>query len=258
MQATIIRTIQLTSTIAQLLLQVPASYPTPLPGQFVRIACNDPLPRPFGVSWYDSHESTPQLAIVVENRGPGTKWLLDRPSYTRLEISTPLGRGFALNVAKSRFLIVGGGVGVAPLLSIFSSFRRDYVISADALLGFKTSSQRILQNQFIRETTKTIIATDDGNYGMHARADELLRSHLATYTGDPYVQILTCGPRPMLKAVAEIAKEHNIPCQVLLEEYMACGVGACGGCPITLTSGERVPICTSGPMFYGEEVDWNV
>ena len=217
-------------------------HPKPEPGQFVNIYLNDEsrlLPRPISVC--DWNEGV--LTIVYAVVGAGTKILSTYKPRIDVRVSVPLGKGFSPEGGK-KILLVGGGVGVPPLLYLAKSLKD---VSTRAVLGFR--SEPFLADEFPC-TVET--ATDDGSYGFHGNVIELLKK-----TGvEPSTKIFSCGPKPMLKAITEFAIEHGLEVEISLEERMGCGYGACVGCTCKTTNGNR-KVCEDGPVFNGKEVLWN-
>jgi len=212
------------------------------PGQFVHVKCGDGafLRRPISIC--DCRDG--YLKIVFEERGPGTRWLGEKKSG-ELDILGPLGRGFDLT--GRNVLLVGGGIGVPPLLYA----AREVIGIATAILGFRSADHMILQSHFREICRRVTIATDDGSYGTQGFVTEPLEHHLKQ---GGYDSILACGPGSMLQAVADLAAAYGIPCQVSLEERMACGVGACLGCAIETNDGQMCRVCADGPVFSATEV----
>ena len=195
----------------------------------------------------DVQEDT--LTLVLERKGAGTQYLAERRAGDTLDLLGPLGNGFELPDGK--LLLVGGGIGVPPLL--YSAKRAK---GADAVLGFKTKSAIILEEEFQSACGETAVVTDDGSYRLHGNVTVPLREmlHRGGYAG-----VLACGPRAMLRAVAEVCAAFKVPCQVSMEERMGCGVGACLVCVCeTEKEGERAMsrVCKDGPVFRAEEVCW--
>lgn len=238
----------LTGTTAELVIVVIGEYIEPKPGQFIRVKCKGGfLPRPISVCW--SNSTNKVICLVVESRGPSTEWLINLEPGEKLDISKPLGNGFNLSPGK-RYLLIGGGIGVAPLFSVVIAH-----ISSDSILCFKNKDNVVMDYDFVDYCRDAVVVTDDGSFGQKGRADEVLRDFLSK-PHDEYEAILTCGPKPMMAAVAKIAEEFGISCQVSLEERMACGIGACKGCSIKLRSGMGA-VCKDGPVFDSQEVIWD-
>lgn len=241
----------LTETVVKFILQLPNDYPNAEPGQFVRIQCEGSfLPRPISICWLDRHEVS-GICLIIEARGPGTDWLVSQTPGAKLNISVPLGNSF-VTLPDKRYLIVGGGIGIPPLFSAINKV----LWNADSILCFTTIKKVMMEDDFHAQGNTVVVATDDGSYGLKGRADEILRDYLSS-TSCVYEAILACGPKPMLAAIAKLANEFNIPCQVSLEEYMACGVGACKGCAVKLTTGMGT-VCKNGSVFDAKEVVWDV
>ncbi len=216
------------------------------PGQFAHIlAPGKTLRRPISICGADQERGT--LRFVFEVRGEGTGLLSQFEKGNSLDVLAPLGHGFDLGDTDRRALFVGGGIGVPPLLYAAKQFGKN----AAAVLGFRTGSAVILEQDFLDAGCKVQVATDDGSYGYHGLVTGCLPEDAEV--------IFACGPTPMLKAVCAFAKERGIPCQISLEERMACGVGACLGCACRiLKDGREVygHVCKDGPVFSAESVVW--
>ncbi len=223
------------------------------PGQFVHIKCGESrlLRRPISVcDWHGSNEGD-TLTIVFEVRGEGTEWLARRPEGHSVDVLGLLGRGFQVE-DQGAYLLVGGGIGVPPLLGCAGACGG----ASTAILGFRSKERALLLEEFSKDCLDYKVATDDGSLGYHGTVDELVRRELEE--GQHYRGILACGPRPMLKSVVKAAAAFGVPCQVSMEERMACGVGACLGCAVRMKDGTMRHVCKDGPVFDGEEVDWDV
>lgn len=219
-----------------------------VPGQFVHIQCDGKLlRRPISVCDADGEV----LRIVVDTRGEGTKWLASRKMGDELNILGPIGRGF--DVSGERILVVGGGIGVPPLL-----YAAKRTKEAHAVLGFRNAGAVILMEDFAQCCASVALTTDDGSIGMHGYVDAAVRTKLGAAAFD---RVLACGPKPMLKAVARVCGELGVPLQVSLEERMACGVGACLGCACKTAMPDGGThyrhVCKDGPVFDAEEVVWD-
>ena len=148
-----------------------------------------------------------------------------------------------------RTLLVGGGIGVPPLLGVAAQLGE----KAIAVLGFRTKGAVILEEDFQAAGAKTFIATDDGSYGHHGLVTDLCREQ-------DFDCVMACGPAPMLKAVTALAEQRGVPCYVSLEERMACGIGACLGCAVALNKEDGTQyfghVCKDGPVFESHRVAW--
>lgn len=222
------------------------------PGQFVHVKCGDSLllRRPISVCSCMEEEPEDTLAIVFEVRGEGTQWLANRPVGHSVDVMGLLGNGFAMK-PEGRYLLVGGGIGVPPMLGCaqYAPGR------CTAILGFRSGDRVMLEEQFRSVCSQVQVATDDGSYGFHGYVDALVRRELEGDRG--YDAVLACGPRPMLRNVARAAEDFGVRCLVSMEERMGCGVGACLVCACDMADGSRKHVCKDGPVFEAREVDWD-
>lgn len=221
----------------------------PKPGQFLHILCGDKtLRRPISVCDYNPGSHTVRLVFQV--KGEGTRWLSDCVPGEYLDILGPLGNGFPIEKAGARPLLVGGGIGVPPLLYCAKSNPG----SADAALGFRSKDNVILLDDFRSVCSDVTLTTDDGTAGRRGFVTDAVREKLAS---GGYTSVLACGPAPMLSRVAAVAAEYGTECFVSLEERMGCGVGAClvCACKIKTADGETYKhVCKDGPVFNAREV----
>ena len=208
-------------------------------------AANHALGSPVTVS-----EDT--AALIFEVRGEGTRWLSQRKVGDKLDVLGPLGNGFDVSDG-GRYLLVGGGIGVPPLMEYGESPRWSKV----AVLGFRTGDKAFpaVVSRFEENCEQTYLCTDDGTLGRRGFVDGQVREILEK--DNSFTAVLACGPKPMLKNVAAVAAQFGVPCQVSMEERMACGVGACLGCATPMADGTMKHVCKDGPVFNAEEVDWN-
>ena len=222
------------------------------PGQFVHVKCGDSLllRRPISVCSCMEEEPEDTLAIVFEVRGEGTQWLANRPVGHSVDVMGLLGNGFAMK-PEGRYLLVGGGIGVPPIRGCAQYTAK----KSTAIVGFRSKEKAILLDHLEEECAKVMVATDDGSLGYHGFVDALVRQVLEK--DKDFTAVLACGPKLMLRSVWNVAKEFGVPCQVSMEERMACGVGACLGCATPMADGTMKHVCKDGPIFAAEEVDWN-
>lgn len=211
-------------------------------GQFAHVYIpGRTLRRPISICRADKNRGT--LRLVFQVRGTGTAELAGARAGDRLDILAPLGRGFPLAVPEKKVLLVGGGIGTPPLLELAAHYKKNAV----ACLGFRNRAGMILEQDFAALGADVRIATEDGSAGEKGYATELLRP------GEVFDRIYACGPSAMLGAVCKIAREMEIPCDISLEERMACGVGACLGCACGLLdargNGYYGHVCKDGPVF---------
>ncbi|MFV0503496.1 MAG: dihydroorotate dehydrogenase electron transfer subunit [Lachnospirales bacterium] len=212
-------------------------------GQFCSIYVNSPkhiLPRPISIS-----EATANAIVVVfQVLGEGTKILSQCKVGDVLNILIPLGNGYTIE-NKVKVALVGGGIGVPPLVQLEKEILKSIKnVEIDTYIGFRSTP--FLDNKF----TNVNISTDDGSVGFKGNVLELLKS-----SGKTYDIIYACGPHILLKNLAKYANENNISCQISMEERMACSIGACVGCVVSI-NGEYKKVCVDGPVFNSTEVDF--
>ena len=222
------------------------------PDQFLHIKCGHShlLRRPISICNWSAQRDL--IRLVFEVRGEGTQWLSRRKVGDSLDVLGPLGNGFSME-AEKRYLLVGGGIGVPPMLgcAVHGSGH------CTAVLGFRSAGNTMLLEEFEKACTGGVrLATDDGTLGHHGFVDALVRQELEEHPGE-YDGVLACGPKPMLKSVAAVCAQLDTPCQVSMEERMGCGVGACLVCACKNARGHYVHVCKDGPVFPAQEVDWN-
>ena len=235
----------------ELTFEAPAICAAAHPGQFVHIACGEGnlLRRPISIC--DVQGSRMRIAFQV--KGSGTEWLSARKAGDTLDVLGPLGHGFDFAGLGERPVFIGGGIGVPPMLYTMKK-AKDAGAEPTAILGFRTKDAVILEPDFEKIGT-THICTDDGSYGVPGFVTDELKLHIESFTG-----VAACGPKPMLRAIAAVAEEAGLPCQVSMEERMGCGIGACLVCACALKgeNGETKygHVCKNGPVFDSKEVEW--
>lgn len=241
---------QLTKTCFDFTINCPELAKESQAGQFVHIYCREKtLRRPISICQIDKQKG--QIRVVFDVRGEGTLWLSELSEGEFINILGPLGKGFPLN-KNQKALFVGGGIGVPPLVEC----AKGYSPESTAVLGFKSADSAILVDDFKKYCKDVIISTDDGTMGNKGFVTDVMKELLEKNSFDI---ICACGPTPMLKAVAGLAKKYSLKCFVSLEERMGCGVGACLGCACkTIINGKEgySHVCKDGPVFNAEEVVW--
>ena len=249
-------------------MTAPAECASAQPGQFMMVRVNgaiDPLlRRPFGifdVGTYVPAQSganpQPYLEMLYRVVGKGTAMLSTLHETDLLDVLAPLGKGFDLGEVEEEKLIVGGGVGLAPLYLLAKELAATSKVRLFA--GGRTRDDILCITEFERLGVECYTATEDGSLGERGLVTEALVRRLDELQGR--ATIYACGPHGMLNAVAAIAAKRGIPCQVSLEGYMACGVGACLGCVAPGHShSPEIPdfrcVCTEGPVFESGELKW--
>ena len=223
-------------------------------GQFLHVKCGDGqlLRRPISVAIAGWDDPEDLVTLIFEVRGEGTEWLSRREVGDKLDVLGPLGNGFDVS-KEGRYLLVGGGIGVPPLIE----YGERLIWPRVAVLGFRTGAKAFpaVTSRFEENCERTYLCTDDGTLGRQGFVDGQVWDILEK--DKDFTAILACGPKPMLRSVANVAAEFGIPCQVSMEERMGCGVGACLVCAVHMKDGTMKHVCKDGPVFPAEEVDWN-
>ena len=227
----------------------------PQPGQFYMLATEQRwgageserpyLPRAF--SFARAREG--RLSFLLEDVGPGTERLAAVEPGENMWLTGPLGIGFDAPEDGTRPLLVGGGIGTAPLLCLQDELGPE----AKVLLGFRSAAHAEAASLFAGEPQ---VATDDGSIGRHGLVTELLNEYLTRHpTPDTrHPTVYACGPPPMLEAVRALTAERDVKAQLALESGMACGFGACFGCVVPTKNG-YIRLCVDGPVLDGEVLE---
>ncbi|MFA7331501.1 MAG: dihydroorotate dehydrogenase electron transfer subunit [Candidatus Delongbacteria bacterium] len=229
-----------------------AGIPAFRAGQFAQLAVpGHTLPRPFSIL----RAGTDQLEFLVKVVGPGTAWLADRRPGEQVSVLWPLGHGFLDRLPADadpaeEGLLVGGGVGIAPLIALWEQEAGRRPLRA--AFGFRdrpgVAAARALQPELAME-----ISTEDGSVGRAGRVTDLLADWLAEAPERPR-RIYCCGPEPMMEAVARHARAAGVPCLLSLETLMGCGIGICVGCAVPVSTGGFQLACQAGPVFALDEL----
>lgn len=224
--------------------------PEMLPGQFVEVRVDGSpstfLRRPISINFVDRTNN--ELWLLVATVGEGTKALARLQAGDSLNCVLPLGNGFTPAKTGEKVLLIGGGVGVAPLLYMGAEMRRAG-IEPTFLLGARTA-QDLLMTDIFNRYGRVYVTTEDGSEGEKG----FVTNH-SILEQEQFDRISTCGPTPMMKAVARLAKAKGIACEVSLENLMACGLGACLCCVEKTTEG-NVCVCKDGPVFDVQRLLW--
>jgi dihydroorotate dehydrogenase electron transfer subunit len=253
--------IDLTVTAAErigtkhVLLKLTDEKPLPemLPGQFVEVRVDGSpstfLRRPISINFVDRQAN--ELWLLVAAVGDGTRQLCALKAGCRLNCVLPLGNSFTMPVAASeRILLVGGGVGVAPLLYMGAAMRQAGC-EPTFLLGARTKAD-LMEIEEFRKYGRVFITTEDGSEGEQG----FVTNHSILHS-EQFDRISTCGPQPMMVAVARFASEAGIDCEASLENMMACGIGACLCCVEKTTEG-NLCVCKEGPVFNTKKLLWQI
>ncbi len=227
-----------------LYLKCPESLPEILPGQFAEVLVSNSastyLRRPFSI--YDVDIEKNELSMLIKKVGNGTAALSNLKPGDTLNLVYPLGNSFSLP-SGGKALLIGGGVGIAPML-LLSKLMNAKGFASDVLIGGRTSADIIEPEKYL-PYGNVYVTTDDGSVGEKG----LVTQH-SLFSGQisDYSAVYACGPDPMMKAVARVAATHNIPCEISLENTMACGIGACLCCVVETVEGNKTT-CIEGPVF---------
>jgi dihydroorotate dehydrogenase electron transfer subunit len=228
---------------------------TAAPGQFVMIQVADgPAPllrRPFSVCGVEGEDT---VLVLYKKVGFGTALLSGIEPGRLLNVLGPLGKGFRLPDPQAFSVFVSGGIGAAPLTFLARSLAGHRLVW---FAGYRTSAEIPPESLFGIARDNFMVTTDDGSAGSHCLVTELLENRMKGFPEK--WEIFSCGPTPMLKYVASLAKRNGVSAQLSIETAMACGVGACQGCTVSAPAGgggyRRV--CVDGPVFYSGDIDWS-
>lgn len=226
-----------------------SALPDAVAGQFVQVAVdgskNTFLRRPISINFID--RETNEIWLLIRNAGEGTDRLLSLQPGATVNMVMPLGNGFPTDDASGRVLLVGGGVGIAPLLYL-GKVLKEKGVDVNYLIGAR-SERELLMADLLMNYGPVNISTDDGSKGDPGLVTE---NHVWNQKWD---RIYCCGPAPMMKGVARKARQSSTECYVSLENMMACGVGACLCCVEKTVKG-NVCVCTEGPVFEINQLTW--
>jgi len=256
-RATVINNRLLKNSIWEITLEPPAGMDVADfdPGQFVCLAPlnNDSaMARPFSISRISTLRN--QFSLVYKTVGMNTNLLTTCQQGAKIKFWGPLGNGLIPELQKyDEVWLVGGGMGIAPL-DFFEKAVLEYQESiARVLYGAKTKDEIVPLRWSDEEGVE--IATEDGSAGYHGLVTDLLNQKLLE-SHFQEILVITCGPKAMMKQVAELCAATGTDCYVILETIMACGIGACLGCSIKTTKGMK-RVCHDGPVFNAKEVIWD-
>lgn len=236
------------------LLKLTHNEPLPhmIPGQFVEVRVDGSsttfLRRPISINNVDVIKN--ELHLLIAAIGDGTRRLAQLHSGDNLNVMLPLGNGFTLPATpKKRHILIGGGVGVAPLLYLGKAIK-DMGGEATFLLGARTKTDLLMIEEF-KKIGRVFITTEDGSEGEKG----FVTNH-SILTREDFDMVSTCGPKPMMIAVARYAEKAGIECEVSLENKMACGLGACLCCVEKTNDKGNICICTEGPVINAKRLQW--
>jgi len=249
---TVIENRKLNEQFFVLTLSSSAPIPVILPGQFVQALVKGNsstfLRRPLSVHDVDQLKNT--ISILVQIAGSGTESLSRLNSGDTLNLVYPLGNSFTLPSPGEKVLLTGGGCGMAPLLYLGRKIKESGIDPVFAL-GFR-NRDRVLEHEEFKKLGEVHLSTEDGSSGHRGFVTDL-----PVFTDNHWDKVYSCGPEPMMKAVAAKCSARNIFCEVSLENLMACGIGVCLCCVVETASG-NVCSCTDGPVFNTSLLKWQI
>ena len=247
------------------------------PGSFVHIGCDPQLAmrRPMSLMRVDADDGWADILYKVV--GHGTRLLAGKRPGARLSVIGPIGRPFEAVPGRPRALLLGGGVGIPPMVFLADRMRHDrstsvfVVMGSEAPFPFETQASDLSVPGLVADTSATMpllegwgiaarLASGAGFDGCHrGYVTDLARIWLDALDENARAQVAVyaCGPVPMLEACVDLAGEHALPCRVSLEEYMACAVGGCAGCAVRVRTGDgraMKRVCVDGPVFDGHAI----
>ncbi len=247
-------------------------------GSFVHIQCAPSLPMRRPISIMRTSPKTGMVDFLYKAVGEGTRQLAMRKQGEILDMLGPIGQPFQLHKGNKRPLLIGGGVGMPPMIFIADEIKKQrshyqpfVILGSEAPFPFAAQPSQFILPGIPTEVTATMplleewnipcrLASLQGYPGVHeGYVTDLARLWLNALDEDErsQVEIFSCGPHPMLKAVADLATEFNLPCQVSLEEYMACAVGGCAGCVVEVKTEQGSAmkrVCVDGPVFDAAQI----
>ena len=228
---------------------------TAQPGQFlhIKVASYNGKPflrRPFAVH---SVESGGQFSILYKIRGEVTKLMRDLKKDDKVDIIGPLGNGFKLSSQAQKYVLVAGGIGLAPLFFLAKKLldnKKEVIV----IYGAGTKNELLCIKELAQFKIQPLLATDDGSKGIKGNVNKLLDKYL-TNNQKEEIQVFAAGPKVMIKETTRVCKQAGVDLEVSMDEIMACGVGVCLGCAVKTKKGYKLA-CKDGPVFKAEDIIW--
>ena len=253
MDLKVVENVRLHPKYCLLKLTADEALPEMVPGQFVQVRVDGSpqtfLRRPISINYVDKKAN--ELWLLVQLIGEGTRCMAEYQPGDVMNIMLPLGNGFSHPAGVTHFpLLIGGGVGTAPMLYLGETLK-NIGFKPEFLLGAR-SKDDVMQLANFEKIGAVHVTTEDGSIGEKG----FVTNH-SILKEKKIDQIYTCGPKPMMVAVAKYAKASGIPCEVSLENMMACGIGACLCCVENTVKG-NVCVCTEGPVFNINQLTWQI
>jgi dihydroorotate dehydrogenase electron transfer subunit len=247
------------------------------PGSFAHISCDPSVPLRRPLSIMRAHPTEGWLEFLYKPRGVGLAKLAARRPGEVLSVMAPIGRGFTPDSARPHWLALGGGVGIPPMIFLADQARKQPAVSPLVVMGsevpfpFELVESQLDVPGVPADASHSVALLE--RWGVPSRlasnaslagalrgfVTDLARGWLAASSAQAraQTQVFACGPTPMLRAVAALAREFDLPCQLALEEFMACGIGGCAGCNVLLQTADGPAmkrVCVDGPVFDAREV----
>ena len=256
--AELVKKEQLKDDVFHFSVKAPSIVENSKPGHFIEIKVSDGtepfLRRP--ISIHNLNREDGILEFIFQVKGKGTTILSKKEVGDKIDIVGPLGYGTFQYQDYQKLGIIGGGIGIFPLYELAKCAKKDGK-EINTYLGFRSKEFVLLENKFRDVSDNLTLTTDDGSYSKKGFAIDYLKKDIEDGKID---SIYACGPLPMLRAVKKLAEEKDIPCQISLEEKMACGLGVCLGCAVKTSSStndtpQYMHVCKAGPVFNCRDVD---
>jgi dihydroorotate dehydrogenase electron transfer subunit len=245
--------IDLTESHYVIKLSSPTELPEIFPGQFAEVLVPDSsvafLRRPLSI--FDVNYKRNEMKFLIKCVGEGTAKLRSLKKGDMLNVMFPLGNSFDLDI-KGNAMLVGGGCGVAPLYMLAKSLHEKNA-GVNIFIGAKSKMDLLLAEE-LKSFGNVYLTTEDGSEGEKGLVTN--HSMMKAIAADSD-KIYCCGPEPMMKAVASFANKVTVPCEVSLENTMACGIGACLCCITETIEGNKC-VCTEGPVFNTKSLKWQI
>jgi dihydroorotate dehydrogenase electron transfer subunit len=258
-------------------VQAPRAARKARPGTFAHISCDPSVPMRRPLSIMRAAPGEGWLEFLYKPKGHGLEMLGLRQPGEIVSVLAPIGHGFTVDAARPRLLALGGGVGIPPMIFLAEQVRAERRLRPLVLMGsevpfpFELAESRLDVPGVTKPATHAValleqwgvpsrLASNAGLAGAHrGYITDLARGALEAMADAERAetQVFACGPTPMLKAVAKLARDFDLPCQVALEEYMACGIGGCAGCTVLLQTPDGPAmkrVCVDGPVFDARHV----
>lgn len=236
-------------------------WPDWSPGQFVMlspgpetsVARYDPLlPRPMAIFSSEGEPESQRITVLYKVEGRGTQLISEARVGDHVRVVGPLGHGFARPEPETHAILVGGGTGVASLFGLAKAALSSGPVTA--VLGARSAELLMAVAEFEKLQIDLRIVTEDASRGTKGMVTDVLAELLEA--AEPRTRVFACGPTAMMRACSELARGANFPCEVALENRMACGFGVCLGCAVPMDGGGFSLVCHRGPVYDAAELDW--